>query len=938
MNDDRRPRFRDVSPRVDFPALDARILAFWKEQRIFEKSLEGRDDAPGLRLLRGPAHGQRPPGRAPRHLAHLQGPLPALQDHARLPRAAQGRLGHARPAGGARGRAPPGHRRQGADRGLRRRRVQPAVPRERHRLPGGVGALHRAHRLLGRPRRRLLHVHQRVHRDGVVAAAADLGQGPALPGLQGRALLPALRHGHQQPRGGAGLQGRHRGLDLRALPADARGGRLALGGDGTARAGLAGRLDHHALDAHQQRRRRRAPRRRRTRSPRAAASASCWPRDLVEKVLGKEAVVERELPGRELLGLEYEPPFRFMHARQAGALRGRRRLRHHHRRHRHRPHRARLRRGRHARRASRTTCRSSTPSTPRAGSSPRSRRGPASSSRTPTRPSSPTSRPAACCSAWSPTSTAIPSAGAATRRCSTTPRRPGTSDHGDQGRSSSQANDDVTWHPEHIKHGRFGEWLANNVDWALSPRPLLGHAAAGLALRGGAHALRRQRRRAARAGGRTPLPDDLELHRPYVDDVVLALPRVRRRDAPRARGHRRLVRLGRHAVRAVALPVRERRRSSRERFPADFISEAIDQTRGWFYSLLAIATLVEGRSSYKRVLCLGHILDAEGQKMSKSKGNVVRARRHPRQPGRRRLPLVHVRRPAARGARGASAPRWSTRWCASSCSRCGTRTASSRVYANIDRFDPTAEPRAARRAAAARPLARRRAQHARRRRSPTASRTTTPPAPAAPSSSSSTTSATGTCAAAGGASGRARATATSWPPTTRSTSALVTVAKLLAPFTPFVAEELYQNLVRSVDADGAGERAPLRLAGRRRAGRSTPACRSTWRRRGASSSWAARRATPPRSRRASRWPRSWWRCPRPSARAVERLRDVVLDELNVKELRFVGDEGELVAYTVKPNLKVLGPKLGKQLGAAAGGAQRGRRRRAGRRLCARAAP
>src|SRR5450756_2110612 len=61
----------------------------------------------------------------------------------------------------------------------------------------------------------------------------------------------------------------------------------------------------------------------------------------------------------------------------------------------------------------------------------------------------------------------------------------------------------------------------------------------------------------------------------------------------------------------------------RERFPADFIAEAIDQTRGWFYSLLAVATLVEGRSSYKRVLCLGHILDADGQKMSKSKGNVV---------------------------------------------------------------------------------------------------------------------------------------------------------------------------------------------------------------------------------------------------------------------------------------------------------------------------
>ena len=96
--------------------------------------------------------------------------------------------------------------------------------------------------------------------------------------------------------------------------------------------------------------------------------------------------------------------------------------------------------------------------------------------------------------------------------------------------------------------------------------------------------------------------------------------------------------------------------------------------------------------------------------------------------------------------------------------------------------------------------------------------------------------------------------------------ALVTVTKLLAPFTPFVAEELYQNLVRSVPHRG---RPPpesvhlVRLAGRRRAGSSTPASRSTWRRRGAWSRWAAPRATPRRSRRASRWPRWSWRCPRP---------------------------------------------------------------------------
>ena len=200
--------------------------------RLLEGTQDLREEPRGprrrapLRLLRRTADRQRPPRRASHHLAHLQGPLPALQDDARLPRTAQGRLGHPRPAGGARGRAPPRHRRQAADRGVRRRRVQQALSRERHRLPGGVGALHRAHRLLARPRRRVLHVHERLHRVGLVDPPADLGQGPAVPGPQGRAVLPALRHGDQQPRGGAGLQGRHRGLDLRALPAHG-GGRRA---------------------------------------------------------------------------------------------------------------------------------------------------------------------------------------------------------------------------------------------------------------------------------------------------------------------------------------------------------------------------------------------------------------------------------------------------------------------------------------------------------------------------------------------------------------------------------------------------------------------------------------------------------------------------------------------------------------------------------------
>ena len=77
-------------------------------------------------------------------------------------------------------------------------------------------------------------------------------------------------------------------------------------------------------------------------------------------------------------------------------------------------------------------------------------------------------------------------------------------------------------------------------------------------------------------------------------------------------------------------------------FPADFISEAIDQTRGWFYSLLAINVLVFGESPYRHVVCLGHIIDADGRKMSKSLGNIIDPVEDPRHPRRRRHAVVDV--------------------------------------------------------------------------------------------------------------------------------------------------------------------------------------------------------------------------------------------------------------------------------------------------------
>ncbi|HEX8690539.1 MAG TPA: isoleucine--tRNA ligase [Solirubrobacterales bacterium] len=183
-------------------------------------------------------------------------------------------------------------------------------------------------------------------------------------------------------------------------------------------------------------------------------------------------------------------------------------------------------------------------------------------------------------------------------------------------------NEQIGWHPEHIKHGRFGKWLENNVDWALSrdrywgtPLPIWECQSDGCDGRYCAGSVAELRERA-----RGEVPNDL--HRPYIDEVVL--------DCEECGGEMRRVESvidtwydsGAMPFAQFHYPF-ENEELFAERFPADFICEAIDQTRGWFYTLLAESTLLFDTSSYRNCVCLGLILDPEGQKMSKSKGNVV---------------------------------------------------------------------------------------------------------------------------------------------------------------------------------------------------------------------------------------------------------------------------------------------------------------------------
>ena len=181
------------------------------------------------------------------------------------------------------------------------------------------------------------------------------------------------------------------------------------------------------------------------------------------------------------------------------------------------------------------------------------------------------------------------------------------------------ANETVDWHPEHIKHGRFGRWLENNVDWALGRERYWGTPLPIWRNEAGEALARRLLRGAAASSPASTLEDP---HRPYVDDVEIPSPTG-------GEPLRRVPEVIDVWFDSGSMPFAqwhapfENQDKFDEQFPADYICEAIDQTRGWFYSLIAISTLLFDQSSYKTCLVLGHIADPEGKKMSKSLGNVV---------------------------------------------------------------------------------------------------------------------------------------------------------------------------------------------------------------------------------------------------------------------------------------------------------------------------
>ena len=183
-----------------------------------------------------------------------------------------------------------------------------------------------------------------------------------------------------------------------------------------------------------------------------------------------------------------------------------------------------------------------------------------------------------------------------------------------------ELNQTINWYPSHVRDGRFGDWLENNVDWALgrerywgTPLPIWIDEDGDWLLVGSVKELSDLANRDF---------SELDLHRPYVDDITFPNPKT-------GKTMERVPEVIDVWFDSGAMPLAqwhypfENTPQFKEQFPADYICEAVDQTRGWFYSLHAISTMLFDSVAFKNVACLGLILDESGQKMSKSKGNIV---------------------------------------------------------------------------------------------------------------------------------------------------------------------------------------------------------------------------------------------------------------------------------------------------------------------------
>ncbi|MBQ7756223.1 MAG: isoleucine--tRNA ligase [Oscillospiraceae bacterium] len=467
-------------------------------------------------------------------------------------------------------------------------------------------------------------------------------------------------------------------------------------------------------------------------------------------------------------------------------------------------------------------------------------------------------------------------------------------------------NNTVNWIPESIGKGRFGNWLENIQDWAISRNRYWGTPLNIWECECGHQHCIGSREELAKMSGN---PDDakVELHRPYIDAVTIKCEKC-------GKDMHRVPEVIDCWFDSGAMPFAqhhypfENKELFESQFPAQFISEAVDQTRGWFHSLMAISTLIFNKAPYENVIVLGHVQDENGQKMSKSKGNAVdpfdaletygadAIRWYFYTNSAPWLPNKFHGKAVVEGQRKFMGTLWNT-------------YAFYVLYANIDKFDPTkyeieydklsvmdkwllskmnsmvkdvddnlANYRIPEAARALQEFVDEMSNWYVRR-------------------------------------GRERYWVTELTQDKINAymtlyTALVTVSKAAAPMIPFMTEEIYQNLVRSVDKDAPES---IHLC-------DFPVVKEEWIDKKLESDMeevlkivVLGRAARNGSNMKNRQPLSVMYV-ESETKLDDFYVEIIADELNIKSVDFDTDVSQLVDYIFKPQLKTLGPKFGKQLG------------------------
>ena len=466
-------------------------------------------------------------------------------------------------------------------------------------------------------------------------------------------------------------------------------------------------------------------------------------------------------------------------------------------------------------------------------------------------------------------------------------------------------NNTINWIPESIGKGRFGNWLENVQDWGISRNRYWGTPLNVWECEcGHRHVIGSIEELKSMS---PDCPDDIELHRPFIDAVTLTCPECGKQM---------------HRVPEVidcwfdsgAMPFAqhhypfENKELFESQFPADFISEAVDQTRGWFYSLLAISTLIFDKAPYKNVIVLGLVQDENGQKMSKSKGNAVDPMDALEKYGADAirwyfytnsapwLPNRFYDKAVIEGQRKFMSTLWNT-------------YSFYVLYANIDNFDPTQYNLADCRLTVMDRWLLSKLNSMVKAVDDNLANYRIPEAGKALQQFTDDLSNWYV------RRGRERYWVQGLPDDKLAAymvlyTALVTTAKAAAPMVPFLAEAIYRNLVCSVDKTAPES---VHLCDFPTVDESAIDTALETNMDEVIDIVVLGRAARNGAERKNRQPLSVMYV-QTEHRPDDSFVPIIRDELNVKQVEFISDASSLVAYRFKPQLRTLGPKYGKQLG------------------------